>query len=69
VTNPERFHLTLTLDGVRAIDGWWGSEANALRQFASLVGQYGDKATISLEDTETGEEIASWPPPVVGGDS
>ena len=66
--NPERFHLTLALDGEPTLDGWWGSEATARRKWAETVGEYGrDGARITLVDTETGEQLAVWPDPVVGG--
>jgi hypothetical protein len=68
--DPERYRLTLTLDGRRVLDGWWGSEETARRKFRSTVGDYGrDGAEVALVDTESGETIASWPEPVVGGTS
>jgi hypothetical protein len=70
VTDPERYHLTLTLDGRPAMHGWWGSETTARRKWAETVGDYGrDGATVILVDTEAGEQIANWPAPVVGGGS
>ncbi|MGW5477727.1 hypothetical protein [Streptomyces sp. NPDC004008] len=62
MNDPSRFHLTLTLDGERVLDGWWSSEQTSRRQWASTVGKYGrDGARITLVDTETGEQLASWP--------
>ncbi|MCW7941708.1 hypothetical protein AAW14_06645 [Streptomyces hygroscopicus] len=62
MTDPERFHLTLHLDGRPVLDGWWGDEATARKKFREAVGDYGrDGARIALTDTETGEQLASWP--------
>jgi hypothetical protein len=51
--------------------GWWWSEATARRKFPSWVGGYGTlpDARVTLVDEETGETLASWPDPVVGGHS
>lgn len=64
MTNPDRFHLTLSLDGRPALDGWWGSETTARKKWAEAVGEYRrDGARITLVDEETGEELAAWPEP------
>ncbi|MFF7190850.1 hypothetical protein ACFZAR_37815 [Streptomyces sp. NPDC008222] len=70
MTSPGRYRLTLYLDGRPVMHGWWNRETTARKKFRSAVGDYGHGgATIRLVDTETGEELASWPTPVVGGDS
>ncbi|MEU6216724.1 hypothetical protein ABZ845_04260 [Streptomyces sp. NPDC047022] len=70
MSEPGRYHLTLTLDGRGALDGWWEREATARRKFASTVGDYGrDGAMVVLVDTETDEQLAVWPEPVVSGGS
>jgi hypothetical protein len=63
VTNPERYHLLLTLDGRPAMHGWWGSEATARRQFTVWVGERGSMpgVRITLVDEESGETLGSWP--------
>lgn len=68
VDDPERYRLTLTLDGRRVLDGWWASEATARKKFTATVGDYGrDGAHVTLVDEETAETLASWPEPAVGG--
>lgn len=60
--NPDRYHVALALGGRPVLHGWWGSEAVARRQFASLVGQYGQPgARVTLADEETGETLTEWP--------
>jgi hypothetical protein len=67
---PGRYRLALTLDGRRALDGWWGDEETARKKFKDTIGDYGrDGATVALVDTETGETLDSWPEPVVSGGS
>lgn len=62
MTDPERFHLAVSLDGRPVLDGWWGSEKTARKKWAEAVGEYGrDGARITLVDTETGEKLAVWP--------
>jgi len=58
-----RYHLTLTLDGQPAMQGWWGNESTARRQFASWVGERGSMpgVQIVLVDEETGLTLAAWP--------
>jgi hypothetical protein len=65
--DPERYRLTLYLDGRPALDGWWALEATARRKWSELVGEYGvDGARIVLVDREDGGRVvASWPEPVV----
>lgn len=59
----DRYHLTLTLDGRPAMQGWWPREETGRRQFASWVGERGDMpgVRIVLVDEETGETLAVWP--------
>jgi hypothetical protein len=61
--DDERYHLTLTLDGRPAMQGWWGSEATARRQFKVWIGERGSMpgVRIVLVDEETGETLTSWP--------
>ncbi|MFF7329616.1 hypothetical protein [Streptomyces sp. NPDC008150] len=60
---PDRYHLTLIVDGREVQHGWWGSEATARGKFARWVGRHSDQkgARILLVDTATGDEIAVWP--------
>lgn len=59
----ERYHLTLTLDGRQAMNGWWGSEATARRQFTRWIGEHGsvDGARVVLVDELEQLVLASWP--------
>ncbi|NED75431.1 hypothetical protein G3I51_24515 [Streptomyces sp. SID9944] len=68
---PGRFHLLLTSIGRPMVHGWWGSEATARRKFVGWVGEYGGmpEVRITLTDETTGETLAVWPNPVVGGGS
>ncbi|MFF7881080.1 hypothetical protein ACH40F_07615 [Streptomyces sp. NPDC020794] len=61
--DDERYHLTLTLDGRPAMQGWWGSEATARRHYSAWIGERGSMpgVRIVLVDEETGEELTSWP--------
>lgn len=63
--NPDRYHLTLTSAGRRAMQGWWGSEETARDQLAVWVGNWGElpNARIALVDEETGETLKEWPEP------
>jgi hypothetical protein len=59
----DRHHLTLTLDGEPAMQGWWASEATARRKFSSWIGERGSMpgVRITLVDEETGLLLESWP--------
>jgi hypothetical protein len=61
--DDERYHLTLTLAGRPALQGWWGSEATARRQFSTWIDERGSMpgVRITLVDTETGATLVSWP--------
>jgi hypothetical protein len=61
--DDQRFHLTLTLDGRPAMQGWWGSEATARRQFKVWIGERGSMpgVRIVLVDEETGTVLTTWP--------
>jgi hypothetical protein len=69
--DPGRFHLTLTADGRRVAQGWWGSEATARDKFTEWVGSGVPDARVTLVDEETGAVLTSWSdearPGVVGG--
>jgi hypothetical protein len=59
----DRYHLSLTLDGAPAMQGWWASEATARRQFRGWIGERGSMpgVRITLVDEETGLLLESWP--------
>lgn len=67
--NPARFHLRLVADGREVMHGWWDNEATARRKFTRWIGEHGSMpgARITLVDEETGDELDSWPEPVVSG--
>ncbi|MEU6649487.1 hypothetical protein ABZ904_08570 [Streptomyces sp. NPDC046900] len=61
---PGRYRVTLTVEDQRVMDGWWDSEAIARKKWATTVGQYGrDGSHVILVDTETDQELATWPKP------
>jgi hypothetical protein len=56
-----RYHVILSIEGRRALDGWWGDEPTARRKFRQLVGQQGrDGVTVTLVDEEQGAVLTSW---------
>jgi hypothetical protein len=59
----DRYHLTLTLSGQPAMQGWWTSEATARRQFSSRVGERGSMpgVRITLVDELDGTVLTTWP--------
>ncbi|MGW2501852.1 hypothetical protein ACWCXL_12170 [Streptomyces sp. NPDC001588] len=61
-----RYRLTLSTGDEPAVHGWWAKESTARRKFAGMVHQQSsrDGARIRLIDTETNEELATWPKPV-----
>jgi hypothetical protein len=61
--DPTRFHLTLTLDGRPAMQGWWGSEKTARRLFKVWIGERGSMpgVRITLVDEQEQRVLASWP--------
>ena len=62
MTDPERFHLTLTVDGRAVAEGWWADETVARAKHREWVGDFGRPAAhVTLVDDETGEELAAWP--------
>ena len=69
--DPGRYHLTLSSGGRPVQHGWWGSEETARDKFRRWIGEHGSlpDARVTLVDEETGEELSSWPKPVVGGGS
>jgi hypothetical protein len=53
--------VILSIEGRRALDGWWGDEPTARRKFRQLVGQQGrDGVTVTLVDEEQGAVLTSW---------
>jgi hypothetical protein len=62
VTNPERYHLTLTSAGRPVMHGWWGSEPVARAKVTEWIGSWGQSgARITLVDEETGTTLTTWP--------
>ncbi|MFD9276955.1 hypothetical protein ACFWD7_06630 [Streptomyces mirabilis] len=61
--DDQRYHLTLTLGGRPAMQGWWGSEATARRQFKVWIGERGSMpgVRIVLVDELEARVLASWP--------
>jgi hypothetical protein len=60
--NPERYHLTLAVDGRPMMQGWWGNETVARDKFREWVGGRGKAgARVTLVDEETGETLTTWP--------
>jgi hypothetical protein len=59
----DRYHLSLTLDGQPAMQGWWAKEATARRQFSAWVGERGSMpgVRITLVDEEQQRVLESWP--------
>ncbi|MFF3691003.1 hypothetical protein [Streptomyces sp. NPDC002187] len=60
---PQRYHLTLTIDGRPTMHGWWADHAVADRKFLSWIGDYGSTAgaRITLTGQTDGREPATWP--------
>jgi hypothetical protein len=60
--DPQRYHLTLTIDGQPAMHGWGGKRATAERKYKGWIGEHGSiaGARITLADTD-GRELAAWP--------
>ncbi|MFF5473310.1 hypothetical protein [Streptomyces achromogenes] len=64
-----RYHLLLAVGGRPVQHGWWDSEATARQKFKRWVGDWGRAgARITLDDEETGIELAAWPG-IVGAES
>ncbi|MFL6096096.1 MAG: hypothetical protein ACJ71Y_11660 [Blastococcus sp.] len=61
--NPDRYHLTLFVDGKSAMQGWWPLESTARDQLPVWVGSWGGlpDARITLVDEETGATLTTWP--------
>ncbi|MCX4704389.1 hypothetical protein [Streptomyces sp. NBC_01373] len=60
--DPERYHLTLSVDDRPVQQGWWGSEATARSKFRAWVGDWGTPgARVVLVDEETGAVLTTWP--------
>jgi hypothetical protein len=59
----DRYHLTLTLDGRPAMQGWWAKEPTARRQFSAWVGERGEMpgVRITLIDELDGTVLTTWP--------
>jgi hypothetical protein len=63
VTDPGRYHLTLTVAGRPMMHGWWDDEATARDRLRDWIGERGSMpgARIVLVDDETGAVLATWP--------
>jgi len=63
VTNPERFHLTLTSAGRPVMHGWWANEETPRGMLPVWVGGWSElpDARIALVDEATGETLTTWP--------
>jgi hypothetical protein len=61
--DDQRYHLALTLDGRPAMQGWWGSEKTARRQFSTWIDERGSMpgVRIVLVDELGQLVLASWP--------
>jgi hypothetical protein len=61
--DDERYHLTLSLDGRPAMQGWWSIEQVARRQFSTWIGERGSMpgVRIVLVDEQEQLVLASWP--------
>jgi hypothetical protein len=61
--NPDRYHLTLLVDGEPVMHGWWPLESTARDQLPVWVGSWGSlsDARITLVDEETGTVLTTWP--------
>ncbi|MFE9451616.1 hypothetical protein [Streptomyces sp. NPDC006739] len=61
--NPEHYHLTPTAGGRLMMQGWWGSEKTACRQFSTWIGERGalPGTRIILTYMETGQTLLTWP--------
>ncbi|WP_406170412.1 hypothetical protein OIE52_39515 [Streptomyces canus] len=61
--NPDRYHLTLLVNGEPAMQGWWPLESTARDQLPVWVGSWGSlpDARITLVDEETGTVLTTWP--------
>lgn len=66
MSEPARYHVTLTSAGRPVAHGWWGSEPVARAKFTEWVGSGVTAARITLVDEESGETLDDWPG-VVGG--
>lgn len=63
MTDPERFHLTLTVDGRAVAEGWWADETVARGRWSAWVGDFGRPgARVTFVDREDGGRVvAAWP--------
>jgi hypothetical protein len=61
--NPDRYHLTLFVEGRSVMHGWWPLESTARDQLPVWERSWGSlpDARIVLVDEETGETLTTWP--------
>jgi hypothetical protein len=61
--DDQRYHLSLTLDGRPAMQGWWDSEKTARRQFTTWIGERGSMPGVRIVLVDELEQLvlASWP--------
>lgn len=61
--NDQRYHLTLTSDGRRVMQGWWADRGVAEGKAVRWIGEHGElpDPRITLVDTVEGAMLTSWP--------
>ncbi|MFJ9038938.1 hypothetical protein ACIRF8_20375 [Streptomyces sp. NPDC102406] len=62
---PGRYHLSLTIDGARVLDGWWDDADTADRKFDGMRKEHeaDDRARLLLTEWDDGREwpLRAWP--------
>ncbi|MFJ9037445.1 hypothetical protein ACIRF8_12760 [Streptomyces sp. NPDC102406] len=64
---PGRYHVTLDLDGARALDGWWDNPDTADRKADRLIHEHAENAgaRVTVTEWDNGREwpLREWPTP------